>query len=75
MRPPKVKPTILQREPMKAPEGMMTRAEVAAYLNVSLLTIYNWTKKGLLHPVRMSIHLFFPETEVKNLKKAQDDEK
>lgn len=45
-------------------EELMTRVEVSRYLRVSTVTISNWSKNGILNPVRIGNRVFFTKKSI-----------
>lgn len=46
------------------PEKFLTRIEVAKLLKITLPTLHDWTKKGLLKAYRIGNRIRYKETEV-----------
>lgn len=42
----------------------MTRKEVATFFKVSIVTVHNWTKEGLLPSYRMGSRVYYRSDEV-----------
>lgn len=59
-----VKELIPQPQPQTTTDRLLTRKEVCKMLQVSLVTIHNWTKAGILNPYRIGNKLRFKESEV-----------
>lgn len=52
-------------EPLSGPsEPLLTAVEVAAYLNVSRITIYDWAQKGKIPAFRLGHHWRFRRSEI-----------
>ena len=49
---------------------LMTRTEVAKYLDISLVTLHTWTKKGILTSYRIGNKVRYKKSEVLNSLKA-----
>lgn len=47
-----------------APEKFLTRGEVAELLKITLPTLHDWTKKGLLKAYKISNRIRYKEKEV-----------
>ena len=45
----------------------LTRNEAAKYFGVSLVTIYNWTKEGILTSYKISNRLRFKKSELQDI--------
>ncbi len=43
---------------------LLTRKEVAKYLSVTVMTVHNWTKAGILNPYRIGNKLRYQKSEV-----------
>lgn len=56
----------LKSEPVKpqAHEGYLTRQEVAKLLKVSLVTLTDWTNKGLLKSYRLGQKVYYKAAEI-----------
>jgi len=54
---------VLNFQPKKQPE-YLTRKEVAAILKVSLVTLTDWNKKGVLKPYRLGNLIRYKSTEI-----------
>ncbi|MCC8358376.1 helix-turn-helix domain-containing protein [Salinimicrobium sediminilitoris] len=48
----------------KEPEIWITRQEAAEFLGVSLVTIYNWSKEGVIHPFKIGTRIRFKKSEI-----------
>ncbi|HET8885455.1 MAG TPA: helix-turn-helix domain-containing protein [Salinimicrobium sp.] len=48
----------------KEPNQWITRKEVSELLGVSLVTIHDWSKKGILHPYKMGNRVRFKLSEI-----------
>lgn len=48
----------------KGPEEYLTRAEVAELLKISLPTVSDWSKKGILKPYRLGKKVLFKLSEI-----------
>lgn len=51
----------------KRPNKYITRKELAALLQVSLVTTYEWEKKGILHPMRIGNRVRFELSEIEKI--------
>ena len=49
---------------------LLTRVQVCERLHITLPTIYSWTKKGLLKPVKVGSRVLFREDDIKELLKS-----
>ena len=58
-----LKEIILNFQPKKQPE-YLTRKEVAKILKVSLVTLSDWNKKGVLKPYRLGNLIRYKTTEL-----------
>lgn len=59
-----VKELLPQPQPQTTTDRLLTRKEVCGILQVSLVTVHNWTKAGILNPYRIGNKLRFKESEV-----------
>jgi excisionase family DNA binding protein len=59
-----VKDLIPKPHPQIRTDKLLTRKEVSVLLQVSLVTIHNWTKQSILNPYRIGNKLRFKESEV-----------
>lgn len=59
-----VKDLIPTPQPQTVKDKLLTRKEVCTLLQVSLVTVHNWTKQGILNPYRIGNKLRFKESEV-----------
>lgn len=59
-----VKNAIPQPQPQTTTDKLLTRKEVCKLLQISLVTVHNWTKQGILNPYRIGNKLRFKESEV-----------
>ncbi len=50
--------------PQTQTDRLITRKEVCQLLQISLVTVHNWTKKGILNPYRIGNKLRFKKSEV-----------
>lgn len=48
----------------KEPTQWVTRKEVAEILSISLVTVTDWSKKGILNPFRIANRIRFKKKEV-----------
>jgi len=48
----------------KKDDTLITRQEVASYLSISLQTIHNWTKKGVLSVYYMGNRVYYKKEEI-----------
>jgi excisionase family DNA binding protein len=51
-------------QPQTQTDKLLTRKEVCTLLQISLVTVHNWTKQGILNPYRIGNKLRFKESEV-----------
>ena len=47
-------------------EQYLTREEVSELLKISLSTINNWKKKGILHPYQIGGRVYFKASEIES---------
>ena len=59
-----VKKAIPKPQPAATTDKLLTRKEVCKMLQISLVTVHNWTKQGILNPYRIGNKLRFKESEV-----------
>lgn len=59
-----VKDLIPPPQPQTLSDRLLTRKEVCKMLQISLVTVHNWTKQGILNPYRIGNKLRFKESEV-----------
>lgn len=52
-------------------EGLLTRQETADYFKVSLVTIHQWVKYGILNPVRFGNRVYFKKQAILDLIEKQ----
>lgn len=57
----------------KQPESdcIMTRKEASTFLNISLTTLDNWTKKGIIPKHRINTSIRYKKSDIENLLKQQ----
>ena len=48
----------------KEPEDFLSRKEAAALLKISLVTLHQWSKDGILHPMKMGNRTYFSRKEI-----------
>jgi excisionase family DNA binding protein len=60
-----LKEIVLNFQPTKQPE-YLTRKEVAAILKVSLVTLSDWNKKGILKPYRLGNLIRYKSSELES---------
>lgn len=48
----------------KKDEGLLTRQETAEYLKVSLVTVHQWAKYGIINPVRIGNRVYFKKQSI-----------
>jgi excisionase family DNA binding protein len=46
---------------------LMSRKEVAVYFKVSIVTIHNWTKEGILPSHRVGSRIFYKSNEIEEV--------
>lgn len=51
----------------KEPTIWITRQEAADLIGVSLVTIYNWTKEGIIHAHKIGTRIRFKRSEIENI--------
>ncbi|MCH4821759.1 helix-turn-helix domain-containing protein [Gramella lutea] len=56
-----------QISPKEQSIDWLTRNEAAKYFGVSLVTIYNWTKEGILTSYKISNRLRYKKSELENI--------
>ena len=49
---------------VKDDDILLTRAEVADYLKVSLTTIHHWSKNGILEPLRIGNRVYYKRKDI-----------
>ena len=49
----------LQKASSNDDKEVMTRKETAQFFGVSLVTIHDWTKSGILHPYKVGNRVFY----------------
>ena len=58
-------------EPSKSAESrsieLLTRKETAKLLRISLPTLADWTKQGLIHAIPMGRRIFYSASEIQNV--------
>ena len=47
-------------------EQYLTREEVSELLKISLSTIHNWKKRGILHPYQIGGRVYFKASEIES---------
>lgn len=65
-----VEKKIEEKIKVEKPVQMMTRKEVAAYFKVSVVTVYTWTKEGLLPSYRIGRKVFYRSNEIEDAAKG-----
>jgi len=48
----------------KQPTKLMTRSEVKDFFSITLLTVTNWTKKGILKPYKVGNRVYYKRAEI-----------
>ena len=61
-----VKELIPVQQPQPKEDKYLTRKEVCDLLKISVVTVHNWTKKGILNPLKIGNRLRFKESDVLN---------
>ena len=56
--------TIKENFQPKEPIDLMTRKETADFFGVSLVTIHNWVKYGILISYRIGTRIYFKRSEI-----------
>ena len=58
----------LKNELKQAPftEQYLTREEVSELLKISLSTIHNWTKRGILQPFQIGGRIYFKASDIES---------
>ncbi|WP_029038785.1 helix-turn-helix domain-containing protein [Salinimicrobium xinjiangense] len=51
----------------KEPTVWITRQEASRLLGVSLVTIHNWTKEGVIHAHKIGTRIRFNRSEIENI--------
>uniref|UniRef100_UPI0039A72FAA helix-turn-helix domain-containing protein n=1 Tax=Ornithobacterium rhinotracheale TaxID=28251 RepID=UPI0039A72FAA len=69
-----VKNAMAQPQPENIKETLLTRKETAQMLSVSLVTLNNWRKSGVLIPYRIGNKVRYKENEVLNALQAMNPE-
>jgi excisionase family DNA binding protein len=54
----------LQRESYSDGQDVLTRKETAKFFSVSLVTIHEWTKSGILHPYKVGNRIYFKRSHL-----------
>lgn len=67
MRANLVSPTPGAPAPIQATSGLATSADAQAFLRVSRTTLYNLTRRGDLHPVRLGRALRYKWADLRRL--------
>ena len=47
-------------------EQYLTREEVSELFKISLSTIHNWTKRGILHPYQIGGRVYFKASDIES---------
>jgi len=55
-------------------EGLFDVDEARHELQIGYMTLYRWIAKGLISPVRINGHNYFPKSEVDRLKVERQSE-
>lgn len=58
---------ILENFQPKEPTIWITRKEVSELLGVSLVTIHNWTKEGVINAYKIGTRIRFKQSEIENI--------
>jgi len=60
--------TLVKDLSMQKAEGseFLTRKEAAKFFGTSLVTLYDWSKKGLITPYRMGTRIYYKRSELVN---------
>ena len=53
------------------PDILLTRQETANYFKVSLPTLYQWAKDGIINPIRIGNRIYFKKQSILNLIEKQ----
>lgn len=51
----------------KQPEIWMNRKEVGEFLGISLVTIHNWSKEGILKPYKIGTRVRFKRSDIEQM--------
>jgi excisionase family DNA binding protein len=54
----------LQRESYSDGQDVLTRKETAKFFSVSLVTIHDWTKSGIIHPYKVGNRVYFKRSHL-----------
>ena len=60
----KLQKNYLKKIAVKDDDILLTRAEVADYLKVSLTTIHHWSKNGILEPLRIGNRVYYKRKDI-----------
>lgn len=53
-----------QKTAQAAPREVLTRKETAELLCVSLVTIHDWSRSGIIHPYKVGNRTYFKQSEI-----------
>ncbi|GGD85905.1 helix-turn-helix domain-containing protein [Planktosalinus lacus] len=48
----------------KEPDDLLTRNETAELLKISLVCLWDWTRKGVLHPLKIGNRTYYSRNEI-----------
>jgi excisionase family DNA binding protein len=63
------------QRPLSEPDELLTRDEVAGLLKISKVTVWEWSRKGILQPYRIGNKVRFKRSEVLGAAKAVECQK
>jgi len=55
--------------------SLLNATNTAAYLSITLRTLFRWINKGKIQPIKIDGHLFFARDGLKKLKTTQNNSK
>ncbi len=53
-----------QKNTQTNPREVLTRKETAELLGVSLVTIHDWSRSGIIHPYKLGNRTYFKRSEI-----------
>jgi hypothetical protein len=62
-----VEKKIEEKIKIEKPAHLMSRKEVAAFFKVSIVTVHNWTKEGILPSHRVGSRIFYKSNEIEEV--------
>tara|TARA_R110002012_G_scaffold286628_1_gene478262 strand:- start:7273 stop:7590 length:318 start_codon:yes stop_codon:yes gene_type:complete len=48
-------------------DALLTRKETASYFSISLPTVHQWAKDGIINPIRVGHRIYFKKQSILNL--------